>query len=492
MTHFFKRNKLLGFSVLAIAGITVSIFVAPQGFYELIERYSISVRELFGTFYLWLGLGCVVFMLAIAFSKIGKIRLGRQRPEYKFWSWIAMLYSAGMGAGILLRAVQEPVFMQQHPPIASGNPADITALEYTFYQWGFTAWAFYVFFALVMGYYLFVRKKTVLLSSTFNVKKYGRFIKLIDLLTVLTTVIGIVAAIGLGTRQIEGGIKYYFELDNGYYTAFIFTFLIFVFSFISAYRGIDRGIKRLSNLNITVTVLLLVFIFVQSDISGILANFFMAGYHYILDFFPLSLALGKYNPGKSFLTTWTYYYWAFWLAWAPFTGIFIARISRGRTIRQMILGSLIVPSIGSFFWFSVFGTASFDIIHDMSAYNNEFGNVFSSIFVFLNHYPLAGITSVVTILLLVGFLVTSVDSAIFVLSMFTDKGRQQPKKSHRLIWAILMFLLTEAILILGSFTEAANVLTAMQKLLIITSLPFAFLTVLIGFRLVRDSLKNRY
>src|SRR5699024_8938084 len=139
---------------------------------------------LFGGFYLWLGLGCVLFMLVVAFSPMGKLKLGKGKPEFSMSSWIAMLYSAGMGAGILLRAVQEPVFMQQHPPIQTSVSPDIKALEYTFYQWGFTAWAFYVFFALVMAYYLFIRKKTVLLSSSFNLKKQGKWIKAIDVLTV--------------------------------------------------------------------------------------------------------------------------------------------------------------------------------------------------------------------------------------------------------------------------------------------------------------------
>lgn len=470
--------------------MTAYIYVAPSLFYNQISDFSIYIREWFGSLYLWLGLGCVLFMLIIAFSPMGKLRLGSEKPEFSTRSWVAMLYSAGMGAGILLRAVQEPVFMQQNPPISTKTPDHIKALEYTFYQWGFTAWAFYVFFALVMAYYFFIRRKNILLSSSFNPKTNGRIVKIVDVLTVVTTVIGIVAAIGLGAQQIEGGITYYFTLDKGYYAAFIFTVLIFILSFISAYRGLNRGIKIISNLNIGITVFLLFFVFVQSDVLQIFKNFAISGYHYIIDFIPLSLALGKFNPGKDFLTDWTYYYWAFWLAWAPFTGIFIARISRGRSIRQMILGSLIIPTIGTCFWFTVFGTSSFDVIDTMSHYNNEFGNVFSSIFVFLGHFPFTGITALITILLLVGFLVTSVDSAIFVLSMFTDHGKQEPKKSHRAIWAIIMLLMTEAFLIIGAFTKAENILDAMQKLLIITSLPFAFLTLIIAFRLVRDYVKR--
>ena len=158
----------------------------------------------------------------------------------------------------------------------------------------------------------------------------------------------------------------------------------------------------------------------------------------------------------------------------------------------MILGAILIPSLGSFFWFSVFGTSSFQLIEQMSNYQGEFGDVFTSVFIFLQAHPLSTATSILTIILLVGFLITSVDSAIYVLSMFTDRGNQHPKKTHRLVWAILMLIFTEAILVLGSFNTEINVLTAMQKLLIITSLPFAFLSVLIGIRLVKDfrSLKS--
>ncbi len=486
--NYCKNNLLLLFAVAIVGLLSLFIFLNPENFYASIETWSIEVRDYFGSFYLWLGLLTFIFLMLIALLPIGKRRLGGKTPEYKTASWLAMLYSAGMGAGILLRAVQEPVFMYQNPPIVSKDPNSIIALEYTFYQWGFTAWAFYVFFALIIGYYLFIKKKTVLLSNGFPQYQNSNIIKIVDLLTVLTTVIGIVAAIGLGAQQIDGGITYLFKPEKNYYFAYLFTFIVFLFGFFSVYRGIHKGIQKISNINIAVTSLLFLFVLLQNDLLLIFKNFGIATYKYILDFFPLSLALGNYNPGEKFLTDWTYYYWAFWLAWAPFTGIFIARISRGRSIRQMIFGAILLPSLGSFLWFSVFGTSAFQIVEEMGNYQGEMNNVFTSIFVFLENYPFAGISSLVTIALLVGFLVTSVDSAIYVMSMFTDKGKQNPKKSHRLIWAIVLFTFTEAILLLGSFNPAVDVLTAMQKLLIITSLPFAFLTVMIGISFVRNLL----
>jgi len=487
-----RENLLLFVSTFLLVIIATYIFLFPENFYSLIEDGSLWVREWFGNFYLWLGLICVFFLLILAFTKVGKIRLGNSPPEFNRWSWIAMLYSAGMGAGILLRGVQEPVYMFMNLPIQTGNSAEIIALEYTFYQWGFTAWAFYAIFAILVGYSLFVKNRNIRLGTSLHHFKRVKFLPSgIDLLTVLTTVAGLVAAIGLGTTQIEGGIGHLLDQEPGNISlTLILVFIICFIAFISAWVGIDKGIKRLSNWNIYLTILLLIFVFIQGDILLILENFFTATYSYIIDFIPLSLAVGNYDPGKEFLTDWTYYYWAFWLAWAPFTGIFIARISKGRTIREIILGVLLIPSLGTFLWFSVFGTSAFNLIEQWGTYNNEFGNVFTSLFVFFSNYPLAIFTNLLTIILLISFLVTSVDSAIYVLSMFTSKGSENPKRRFRLIWAIVLLIFSEAIIILGNIRPESNVLTAMQKFLIIGSLPFAFFTVVVMILLTRTLFKK--
>ncbi|TRO65654.1 BCCT family transporter [Christiangramia sabulilitoris] len=475
------KNKVFLTSAVLLILSSVLIFIFTNEFYNSIEETSLWVRNYFGTFYLWLGLGCVLFLLLVAISKFGRIRLGNSPPEFDRLSWIAMLYSAGMGAGILLRAVQEPVYMFLNPPIETGEPLEIISLEYTFYQWGFTAWAFYGLFALVIGYSIFVDKADIRLSSGFNSFSKLPFLPAtIDILTILTTVIGLVAAIGLGTTQIEGGLSHLESKEPGSLIQNMgLVFMICSLAFLSAWAGVSKGIRRISNWNIYITILLLLFVFAYGNIPEILLNFFSSLYHYIVDFIPLSLAFGDYDPGVKFLTDWTYYYWAFWLAWAPFTGIFIARISRGRTIREMIFGVLLIPSLGSFFWFSVFGTSAFELIEKWKVYNNEFSNVFTSMFIFFENYPLPIVTSFIVIVLLISFLVTSVDSAIFVLSMFTDHGRKEPRKRFRLAWAILILIFCEAIIVLGHVKPNSNVLTAMQKFLIISSLPFAIFSLII-------------
>ncbi|NAS32396.1 BCCT family transporter [Flavobacteriaceae bacterium R38] len=488
-----KKNLLLYLSTGILLIFSLAVFFFTKEFYELIETTSIWVREWFGRFYLWLGLFCVLFIIVIALSPLGKRRLGntKDRPEHSIWAWVAMLYSAGMGAGILLRAVQEPVYMQQNPPLQTRISPDIMALEYTFYQWGFTAWAFYGLFAMIIGYYLFVKQKKVLVSSaiedTFSFKPV---LWIIDILAILTTVFGLIGAVGLGTTQINGGLNHLLEGDFGINTTIFLTLLISLMAFISVWKGVNKGIKVISKLNINITILLLIYIFIQSDILTIFSSFFTALYHYILDFIPMSLAIGNYNPGEPFLTDWTYYYWAFWLAWAPFTGIFIARISKGRTLRELLLGVMIIPSLGTFFWFSVFGESAFQLIDSWGNYNNEFGDVFSSIFIFFENYPLQGFINGITIFLLISFLVTSVDSAVFVLSMFTDNGKKIPSKKHRLIWSVFIAVFAVAIVILGSAKPEINVLTALQKLLIITSLPFSLFMVIMTGIFLKDFFKK--
>lgn len=486
---FINKNFILTISISIIFLCTVIVFAKTEASYHAIGVTSLWVRNYFGYFYLYLGFGCVLALFLLAFSKFGKIKLGKpsSKPEYSLWSWIAMLYSAGMGSGILLRAVQEPVYMQQNPPFISNATNEILALEYTFYQWGFTAWAFYGLFAVVVGYALHVKKKEVKISATIeNHFKNKKIRNSVDIITIITTVFGLIAAIGLGTTQINGGLNHLSSGNFGLTTTILLCVFISTVACFSAWQGVNKGIKLFSNLNIIVTLAILFYIFAMGDVQMVVVSFLSAIYRYIIDFIPMSLAIGAYNPGIEFLTGWTFYYWAFWLAWAPFTGIFIARISKGRTIRQLLLGVLLIPSLGTFFWFSVFGTAAFNQIQEWGVYSNEFSNVFSSIFVFFENYPFASILNMTTIFLLLSFLITSIDSAVFVLSMFTDHGAKNPKKSHIIVWSIFILLATIAIVLLGNFNPDVNVLEAVQQLLIITSLPFSIFILFMFYYFIKD------
>ena len=494
ISRFLKNQSRLTISLAILLGFSVFVFINTEYAYNAIELLSVWIRKALGQFYLVLGLFCVLFLVALAVSPFGKTRIGKagDRPEFSNWSWVAMLYSTGMGAGILLRAVQEPVFMFFNPPVNVSTGEDILALEYTFYQWGFTAWAFYGLFALVIGFHIYRRNKPSLSSSAFDEAITNKAtLKAIDILVIVTTVFGLIAAIGLGTTQITGGLGHLTSKPLGFGTAVLFTILICTIAFFSVWKGIDKGIKRISNLNIAVALLLLVFVISQGQILQLISDFLIASGHYIKDLVPMSLALGNFDPGDEFLTDWTYYYWAFWLAWAPFTGIFIARISKGRTIRQFLFGVLLIPSLGTFIWFTAFGSQAIDLISSWPSYQGEFDNVFNSIFIFFDQLPVNSVTNIIVVILLIGFLITSVDSAVYVLSMFTDKGNKHPEKSHRLIWSAFVLFFTISLIWLGYAKPGIDILTALQKLLIITSLPFSFLLLLMSLIFLRDLVRKR-
>ena len=475
---FFKQHPVLTYSLGIVLIFSVYVFLFTSKTYTLIEKTSLWIRGWFGHYYLYLGLICVLFLLALAFSPWGKIKLGQaqEKPEYSLWAWSSMLYSAGMGAGILLRAVQEPVMMRESPPFKGIHTPDVVALEFTYYQWGFTPWAFYCLFAVIIGYALFREGRPIQVSSSLPQKwTQSRTAQLIDIIAVVTTIFGLISSIGLGTAQINGGIGHLYGLEQWVGISIGFVLLICFLGGLSVWLGVNRGIKLLSKLNISLTLLLLLVVILQIDFWASMELFGESLYSYLIDFIPLSIAHGVFDPGLDFLTDWTYYYWAFWLAWAPFTGVFIARISRGRSLRQIVFGGLLLPSLGTFVWFAFFGQGAFDVISGWGQYQDEFNNVFSSIFVFLSELAFPDLMNIWVLLLLVGFLVTSVDSAVLVLSMFSEGGKAIPSRRMRFIWTVVIAIASIALLLLGEAFPNVDVLSANQKLLIVTSLPFALL-----------------
>lgn len=490
------KNLIKSYKSLVLASGVLLVFICfsflyPELTFENIEELSVWVRDIFGQFYLFLGFLIVVFMLLIGLLPIGRKRLGSSKPVYSFWSWIAMLYSAGMGAGILFRAVQEPVYMYLNSPLNTKTPLDIMALEYTFFHWGFTAWGFYTVFALIIGHLIFNQKQPVQLSGLFSKSTPGLLKISINSFTILATVIGIVSAIALGIKQIEDSIKLLVDIPIGFSVSVVLVVLVFIFSTCSSVLGLDKGIKQVSNFNIILTTILLLFVFIQSDIVKVLEDFILAFWQYLIDFVPMSLAIGKYNPGKTFLTNWTYYYWAFWLAWAPFTGVFIARISRGRSYKQIVWGCLLVPSIASFFWFSVFGSSAIEMLGQEAVTPEKFNSAFDAISYFLQQFSWPNVTQIIVLILLFGFLVTSLDSGIFVLSMFSDQGSQNPQNLHKIIWALFCILLTLGFLYIGFILPENNVLSTVSKVLIIVSLPFAIMSILMVVRFIKQNLKPK-
>jgi glycine betaine transporter len=451
-------------------------FWFPLSFREWIGVSAHMALDLFGGFYLYLGFFVVVIMLVLAISNYGKIRLGKGPAVYSWYSWVAMLYSTGMGAGLMLRAVQEPVYYYTQPPRASELNATGFALEYTFFHWGFTPWAFYGMFGLIIGFLAYNKERSILSSSILsgNYKKPS-FSVPIDVITIISTLFGVVGAVGLGSRQLLAGYSQLFgHLEMSYSNNAYIVLFLGSLATLSAFSGLSRGIRNLSRFNIAVAIFLLLFTWAVGERVATLNHLFSSFSAYVLDFVPMSLNWGDKKVSKEFLMDWTYFYWAFWLAWAPFTGVFIARISKGRTIREFILGVLVIPSVGTFLWFSVFGSQAFALIGFPENYQGQFDSLYGSVFLFFDQLPLGLLLQIMGFILVFTFLITSIDSAIYVLGMFSDNGNTEPRKSYILLWGVLLATFTIATLFVGK----EQLLSAISQLLILIAIPFSFVFVL--------------
>lgn len=447
----------------------------PDSFRLALSQGTAFTLEYFGRFYLVLGLGAVLVMILVAFLPIGRLRLGVGPPEYSWLSWIAMLYSTGMGAGLLLRAVQEPVYYFANPPRSSYlEPTDF-ALQYTFFHWGLTPWAFYGLFGLIMASQLYNRQGSLLVSNLLP----SRFRKhllaaTVDFLVTVGTLLGVVAAVGLGSRQLLVSVSTWAGMEHltnsgGYFLVV----LVGGLATVSAILGVKTGIRLLSNANIGMATILLLMTWIMGSDIGVIGTFFRVLGGYLWEFIPMSLNWGKAKVSEGFLTDWTYFYWAFWLAWAPFTGIFIARISKGRTIRQFVAGTLVIPAMGTFLWFTVFGSNAFALIADGTLGALELDSIYSALYRLFSVFPFGQFGNGISLILIFTFLITSVDSAIFVLSMFSDQGKLEPQKRLRLFWGVSIILVTLAIMVIGK----EQLLESVSQLLILVALPISLLIV---------------
>ena len=447
--------------------------MSPEQLFNATDNLNGALLRVAGPFYLGLGVLVLLFTLGMALSPLGRRRFGRpdERPAYGTWTWVAMLYSAGMGSGLILRAVQEPTYYFTHPPVPGREPGTL-ALQYTYFHWGFTPWAFYAAVALLVGWAHFRRGRPLRVSAALPARLRRPLPELlVGLVVILATIFGILASVGLGSGQIMGGIEHLSgqPWPVGYLLGLILA--LGACSLVSAWTGLRRGISVLSNINLLGAFVLLIWTVWHVDPAAFGQSFGGGLWAYLRDFISMSLGVGDFGRDAEFLRNWTVFYWAFWLAWAPFTGLFIARISRGRTVRQFLLGVLLIPSFGTFVWFTAFSASIFGA---MDSYAGQYDELFTATYYFLDTLPGGTPLSYFTLFILCTFLITSVDSAIYVLSILTDGGRERPRPGYKILWGITLPVLTTALVWVGGDA----LLRAASNLLTITALPFG--VVLLG------------
>ena len=463
-----KGNKLFISALLFSFAFCLIGILFPKNVVGGLSFVNAFILSKFSIFYQYLGLIIVLISVIVFFVPFSKNKLGAEPPEYSFFSWIALLYSTGMGSGLLLRAVQEPMFYYQNSPV-QGIEKKCLAVQYTFFHWGLTPWAMYSLFGLIVSYGLYIQKKENFLEAItgFSQKNYVKVV--IPVFIIIITIAGVIASLGLGTGQFIAGINYYFKWNLGYISLLLTALFIGVVGTLSALTGISKVIKYLADFDVIGSLILLIFVALFLDFGEFATNMASAFKRYILHFFEMSLSIGDYHASEDFTNNWTVFYWAFWLAWVPFTGIFIARISKGRSIREYLIATIFIPAIASMFWFSVFGNNAFGKVKDFS--DPIFKDVFSSMFVFLELHPFSSITVLLAIVLILIAIINSVDSAIYVLSMFSDGGNENPSKNHKLLWGAIITTTSIGLMALGT----DDLLNAISNLLIIFALPFSIL-----------------
>lgn len=414
------------------------------------------------------------FSIYFAFSRFGSIRLGgeKARPEFSTLSWFAMLFSAGMGIGLMFFAVAEPMWHLLYPPHA--EPGSIGSIRdsmgITFLHWGFHAWAIYAVVALALAFFAFNRKLPLSFRSVFypllGDRINGWMGDLIDILAVLATLFGLATSLGLGAAQAGAGMEYVFGLTNTVNLQITIIIFVTAVAVVSVVLGIDRGIKVLSQFNIGLAAFFLVFILVAGPTLYILGSFIQNIGHYVQNFPTYALWTETYQEGE-FMTNWTVFYWAWWISWSPYVGMFIARISKGRTIKEFVLGVLIVPTMITFLWMSGFGGSA--LFLELGGFAEIASAVeadqTTSLFILLDQFPLALITSFLAIVLVLSFFVTSSDSGSLVIDGLTSGGKLESPAGQRIFWASIEGVIA-AVLLLGGG------LSALQAGAISTGLPF--------------------
>jgi choline/glycine/proline betaine transport protein len=477
------------------SAIAILAFLAFGTFFsETAEDLFVAMEEGvangFNWWYILLVTGLLVFVVYIGASRHGNVRLGKddEEPEFSLIGWFTMLFSAGMGIGLLYNGVAQPLTFVDDP--ATTEPGTIAAaneaMDFVFYHWGLHPWAIYSTVGLAVAYYAFRRDLPVSFRSAFygvlGDRINGRIGDTLDVFAVFGTLFGVAASLGLGALQINAGAAEVFGVTYGVGTQIAIIGIITAVATVSVVLGLDKGIKRLSQFNIGLSFTLLLFVFIAGPTVYLLDSLVENVGSYLQNLASIAFFTDPFEEAQQIQIDWTMALWGWWIAWAPFVGIFIARISRGRTIREFILGVLLVPTAVSFVWFTVLGESA--LRHELvgnggllDVLGEEEGDALV-FFSFLETLPFATITSIVAIVAVFVFFVTSSDSGSLVIDMMTSGGHPDPPKGQRVFWALTEGAITAVLLLAGG-------LDAIYASAMSVALPLTVILVIMAWSLLR-------
>lgn len=487
MDRKFWENPVFSISAAVVLILVIIGAVFRDNFkYVAGFLYTFTAKN-FGWFYLLTVFVIILFLIFLALSKFGAIRLGgdEERPEYPFFTWIGLLFSAGFGVGLVFWGVAEPMSHYFTTPIKDVIPhseeAARVAMGYSFFHWGISQWAIFAIVGLVIGFLQFRKRKDGLISTALEpIIGANRHVKTaIDSFAVVATVMGIATSIGLGVLQMSGGLEAVFKINNTFMIQLLIILFVFIAYMLSASTGLNKGIRYLGNFNLGMAIALLVFIFAVGPKVFILDSFTLAIGDYITNFVQYSLRLQPYQGG-TWVRDWTIFYWAWTIAWSPFVGAFVARVSKGRTIREFVAGVMVIPPVFACMWIATLGgTALYSDLYNgtkiAEAVDQE---VTSAIFETFQYVPFTGVISFLSIILILTFLVTSADSATYILASMTTKGALFPPLAAKMTWGFLMSAIAAVLLYAGG-------LESLQSASLVSALPFTILLIMLMFSMVK-------
>lgn len=486
------HNPVFPLSALAILLFILYALVYPEAantHLGLAKNWSI---EHFDWLFMIAGNVFVVFCLVLICLPLGRIRLGGKdaKPEYSRTSWFAMLFAAGMGIGLMFWSVAEPVAYYTDwygTPLnaPAGTPEGASAaMGATMFHWGLHPWAIYAVVALSLAFFAYNKGLPLTLRSAFypilGEHTRGWAGHIIDILAVLATIFGLATSLGFGATQAAGGLAYLFDIPNTIGTQLAIILVVTVIALFSVWRGIDGGVKLFSNINMVIAVVLLLFVVVAGPTLMILTGIGTTALDYAGHLLPLSNWIGR--DDDIWYHGWTIFYWAWWISWSPFVGMFIARVSRGRTVREFLIAVLLVPTLVTLVWMSAFGgTALFQASNGVGELANGISDVSLAMFHMLEQLPLTSITSTLAIILVLVFFITSSDSGSLVIDNITAGGKTDAPKGQRVFWAALEGVIAGVLLYGGGSTA----LSALQAGAVATGLPFTLVLLLMCFSLYK-------
>lgn len=472
-------------SVAIVAIFAAFAIIAPDTAEALFNSLQKTVINSFSWYYVLIAAGFVVFALYVGFSKFGDIKLGKDddEPEFSNLSWLSLLFAAGMGIGLVFYGLSEPLSHLANPkPGTTGTPEALAsaAMRQTYLHWGVHAWAIYVVVGLALAYAIHRRGRPIsvrwALEPLFGDRVKGRLGDVIDVTALVGTIFGVATSLGLGVMQISSGLD---SIDLATPSTGLQVILIVVitcFVIYSVVSGVTKGMKILSNINLILAGAVLVFILVAGPSIFLLREFVQSIGSYLQNFVGMSFSVSAFQgeEGELWQASWTTFYWGWWMSWAPFVGVFIARISRGRTVRQFVTGVLLVPTLLTFLWFSVIGgTGIYMQLNGKADLIGPDGSVDieGSLFAMLDHIPGGGVLTVGFLILIAVFFITSADSGSLVMAMIASGGQVEPKRWLRVSFAVLSSLLAIALLLGGG-------LNAIKTAAILIALPFSVVMLL--------------